>query len=72
VYPNPSTGKFLFSNLEKDNVIEIFDITGKSILKTTAQNTSCSVDLTNKAKGFYFYSISSKNRKVQQGKIIVQ
>lgn len=72
VSPNPSTGKFLFSNLEKDNVIEIFDITGKSILKTTAQNTSCSVDLTNKAKGFYFYSISTKNRKVQQGKIIIQ
>jgi hypothetical protein len=41
-------------------------------LKTTAQNTSCAVDLTNKAKGLYFYSIRSKNRKVQQGKIIIQ
>ena len=72
ISPNPSSGLFTFSNVEKENVIEIFDITGKSILKTTAQNTSCTVDLTNKAKGLYFYSIHSKNRKVQQGKIILQ
>ena len=72
ISPNPSSGLFTFSNVEKENMIEIFDITGKSILKTSAQNTSCTIDLTNKAKGLYFYSIRSKNRKVQQGKIILQ
>lgn len=72
VSPNPSAGKFLFSNLDEESTIEVVDITGKSIFKTTTQNTSCSVDLTSKAKGLYFYSISNKNKRIKQGKIIVQ
>ena len=72
VYPNPSAGKFLFSNLEDESTIEVVDITGKSIFKTVSKNTTTTVDLTNKAKGIYFYSVSTKNKRVQQGKIIVQ
>ena len=72
VYPNPSNGQFLFSNLEKENTIEIFDITGRSILKTVVKNSSYKIDLSNKAKGIYFYSITNQNKKVQQGKIIIQ
>lgn len=72
VSPNPSTGKFLFSNLEKESSIEIFDALGKSILKTTSKNNSCSFDLSDRAKGVYFFSISSKNKNNIEGKIIVQ
>lgn len=72
VFPNPGTGKFLFSDLETENTIEIFDITGKCILKTSTKNTSCTVDLTDKAKGVYLYSISDQDKIKQQGKIIVQ
>ncbi|MCX6296350.1 MAG: peptidylprolyl isomerase [Bacteroidetes bacterium] len=72
VYPNPSNGQFVFENLEKENTIEIFDITGRSILKTLVKNTFYKIDLSNKAKGFYFYSITYQNKKVQQGKIIIQ
>jgi peptidyl-prolyl cis-trans isomerase B (cyclophilin B) len=72
VFPNPSSGKFTFSNLEKENTIEIIDITGRTILKTTVKNNSYNIDLSDKAKGFYFYRISDQNKKVQQGKIIVQ
>lgn len=72
VSPNPSTGKFLFSNLENESTIEIFDALGKSVLKTNSTDNSCSVDLTGKAKGIYYFSITDKNKNVQEGKIIVQ
>ncbi len=72
VSPNPSMGQFLFSNLEKDETIEIFDITGKMIFKTITKNNSHLIDLTEKEKGVYFYSIYNKNNRIQQGEIIVQ
>lgn len=72
VSPNPSTGKFLFSNLENGSTIEIFDALGKSILKTNSYNNSCSVDLTGRAKGVYFFNITDKNKNIYEGKIIVQ
>lgn len=72
VSPNPSSGQFLFSNLEKNCRIEIFDLTGRSILKTTSKNNSCSIDLSEKTKGIYFFSIQTENKNIQQGKIIVQ
>lgn len=72
VFPNPSTGKFLFSNLENESTIEIFDALGKSVLKTTSYNNSCSIDLTGKAKGIYYFNIIDKNKNVQEGKIVVQ
>jgi hypothetical protein len=71
VSPNPGNGQFLFSNLEGENAIEIFDITGRSVLKTTTKNNFCQVDLTGKSEGLYFYCITSQNRKIKQGKIIL-
>lgn len=72
VSPNPSSGPFVFSNIEKESTIEIYDITGRSIYKTITKNNSCTIDLSGKAKGIYFYNIGSQNKKFQQGKIIVK
>ncbi|HET6989804.1 MAG TPA: peptidylprolyl isomerase [Bacteroidia bacterium] len=72
VTPNPSSGQFLFSNLERENTIEIVDITGRSVLKTTTRNSSCQIDLSDKSKGLYFYCITSQNKKIKQGKIILE
>lgn len=72
VSPNPSSGQFLFSNLEKENIIEIFGITGKLLFKTTTKNTSYTIDLREKEKGVYFYCIRSQKNKIQHGEIIVQ
>ena len=72
VSPNPSKGKFIFSNIENENTIEIFDALGKSVLIAASKNNSCTIDLTGKAKGVYFFSITDKNKNVQQGKIIVE
>lgn len=72
IAPNPSAGDFLFSELPPESTIEIFDITGRSISKTKANGSSCKIDLTANAKGIYFYSISNRNRKIKQGKLILE
>ena len=61
-----------FSNLEKDNVIEIRDVTGKLIYTTISKGDGTTIDLSEKAKGLYFYSISNKTKEIQQGKIILE
>ncbi|HEY0031511.1 MAG TPA: peptidylprolyl isomerase [Bacteroidia bacterium] len=72
VSPNPGNGRFVFSNLEKENSIEIYDITGKLISKKIAESGSCTIDLTEKEKGVYFYIVRNQNTEIQQGKIILQ
>jgi peptidyl-prolyl cis-trans isomerase B (cyclophilin B) len=72
VSPNPSGGRFNFSNLEKESTIEIFDITGKLIFKTIPKNSTQTVDLTNKEKGIYFYKVTGESKTSQQGKLVVQ
>ncbi|MDO8998474.1 MAG: peptidylprolyl isomerase [Bacteroidota bacterium] len=72
IYPNPSTGKFTFSDLEKGNIIEIFDITGKLILEVIAKENLTIIDLEGKEKGVYTYRISNLNKEVRQGKLILK
>ncbi len=72
VSPNPSSGTFLFSNLEKESTVEIFDVMGKCVSKTVSENVSVSIDMSGNAKGMYFVNIRDKNRQVKQGKIIVE
>jgi peptidyl-prolyl cis-trans isomerase B (cyclophilin B) len=72
IFPNPSKGQFLFSNLEKENTIEIFDVTGKSIFKITINNNSYLLDLSTQPTGIYFYNISNQEKEIQQGKLILE
>lgn len=72
VSPNPSSGQFLFLNLEKESTIEIFDITGKLVFNTTTKKATYTIDLSEKEKGIYFYKIQSQKNNVQQGEIIMQ
>jgi cyclophilin family peptidyl-prolyl cis-trans isomerase len=72
ISPNPSEGQFSFSNLEKENIIEIYDITGKVIYRTVSKNNIQSIDLSGKEKGFYFYKIIKEGKDVQQGKLVVE
>jgi len=72
IYPNPSNGQFNFAGLQKESIIEIYDVTGRLIYHSISQNTSESIDLSDKEKGIYFYKIISDTKEIQQGKIIVQ
>lgn len=72
VSPNPSTGKFLFSNLPEKCSIEIFDITGRKIYSTENKNTNTEIDLSENNVGIYFYRIISENIVTKNGKIILK
>lgn len=72
VYPNPSSDQFIFSDLEKESTIEIFDIVGKSIYKTMVDEELMSIDLKGNAKGMYFVRITNKYKQIKQGKIILE
>jgi peptidyl-prolyl cis-trans isomerase B (cyclophilin B) len=72
VAPNPSSGQFLFSDVEPSSSVEIIDITGRTVLTTTASATSFTIDLSDKAKGVYFYRVRGRGRNVLQGKLLVQ
>lgn len=72
VYPNPSNGQFIFSGLEKESKIAVYDITGKLIHQTMSKNSNTIIDLSEKEKGMYFYKITTLKSVVEQGKIIIQ
>lgn len=72
VFPNPATGKFNFSNIERGSKIEIFDYNGKLVFDTMATDTSVMIDLTRKDKGEYFYKITDSKKQFQKGKLILQ
>ncbi|MBL0328787.1 MAG: PKD domain-containing protein [Bacteroidetes bacterium] len=72
VYPNPSSGQFNFSGLEKGSHIEVFDLTGKKIYETTSNSDIQRIDISEKAKGVYFYRITKDMQLIQSGEISLQ
>jgi len=72
IYPNPGTGQFNFSGLEKESKIEIYDVMGRKVYEAMVSNSTQIIDLTSKDKGVYFYRIISDKEKFQQGKLLIQ
>ncbi|MEO6304206.1 MAG: peptidylprolyl isomerase [Bacteroidia bacterium] len=72
IYPNPSTGKFTFSNIQKGSLIEVFDISGKLIHNSVAKDNAALIDLEGKDKGVYSYRITNAKQEVAHGKLIVK
>lgn len=66
IYPNPSTGNFtIFSSDFPLDEIEVFDVTGKIIVKksnVTVSNNSATLNLSHIASGIYFVRITSNNQ----------
>lgn len=71
-YPNPSAGLFTFDGIEKNTVLEVFDITGRMIQSEIYTNSTNKIDISNKAKGIYLYRITQSGGRVQQGKLVLQ
>ena len=74
VYPNPTSGKvnIKFENLNSDTKINIFDLTGKSIIEReiSAKTSITEIDLSKFTKGVYLIKVSNfENVRIE--KIIV-
>ena len=72
IYPNPSTGKFTFSELEKGNTVEVFDVNGKLVYTTILKDTNIIIDLEGKDKGVYTFRISNPEQEIKTGKLIIK
>jgi hypothetical protein len=66
IYPNPSTGNFtIFSSDFPLDEVEVFDVTGKIIIKKNnvlVTNNSAALNLSNISSGIYFVRITSNNQ----------
>jgi hypothetical protein len=75
VYPNPNDGHFniiLPNELKEETLLEIYDVSGKLIYKEALQCINTSVDLSNNAKGIYFYKlVFYLTKQSLNGKLII-
>ncbi|MCW3104102.1 MAG: hypothetical protein JWO09_2542 [Bacteroidetes bacterium] len=71
VFPNPSTGEFNFSGLEKESTIEIYDITGRLVYKVVSGSDAQTIRLAGADQGVYFYKVVAANQNIKEGKIIL-
>ncbi len=72
IYPNPGAGKFTFSNIERGDKIEVFDLFGKLINDAIAKNNSVIIDLEEKEKGIYTYRITNSKQEIKTGKLVLK
>lgn len=77
IYPNPNSGSFTIVNRSVGGRsklhIDIYDIAGKNIYSTTANENTAIINCTNKlGKGFYFVSVSQENQATKVFKIVVE
>jgi len=74
IFPNPGNG--LFSIHLKEAVqkaeVTIYNATGEKVVTTQMNSNKVEIDLSNKAKGIYFYTIMNEKGIVGQGKFFVQ
>lgn len=71
VYPNPSTGLVYVANLPSESTIEVVNMLGQSVYKTTANAGNFTADLSTLNNGSYFVKINSVNEKTKIVKLIL-
>jgi hypothetical protein len=70
IYPNPSlNGLFTVNGLEREDVIEVYDVLGKLINRTVAPAAVSIVDISERESGLYLYKIISAGQLIRQGKV---
>lgn len=72
IYPNPSNNTFTFSKIKAGNSIEVFDLKGQSIFKTTAEADATTINLKETPNGIYTYRVINEEGRTRQGKLIVK
>lgn len=75
LYPNPNNGNFTIqiSNFKFQNMgLEIYNVLGEKIYSSNINSNEHKIDLTKQHNGIYFHQITSQNKIVAKGKIIIQ
>lgn len=76
IFPNPSSGIFILEVSQFENgkmgSLEIYDVLGEKIVEGKIISKKTEFDLSENAKGIYFYRIFSATEIMASGKIIVK
>jgi len=72
IYPNPGRNKLTIKTTTKNSHFELFDITGKILLKKFIPDYSTEVNVSNLPKGMYFYRIYDNKNIIKTGKWVKQ
>jgi hypothetical protein len=71
VYPNPSSGTFIFQSPEKITSLEIYNVLGEKVFyRERPALFTASIDLSNQPDGIYFYALNNNEGLIKTGKIL--
>jgi C1A family cysteine protease len=72
VFPNPSEGIVTVNGLDINDKIQVYDVVGKMVSETTANDLTQTIDLSKQSKGLFIYVITdSKSGQTLQGKLVI-
>jgi len=72
LYPNPNTGEFTLSKLEKGMIIQMFDYTGRRLETYTATNATMQINISTQPNGIYLVRILDENGNLVSQKKVVK
>ncbi len=75
VYPNPGNGIFTFNiqNASANSQLEVYNVLGEKVYsKFTTANSPFTIDISNQAKGVYFYKLISNSVVEKNGKLVAE
>ncbi len=64
IYPSVTTGPLTIAGLEAGTEVELFDIKGVSIVKTTAKDSSISLNIADAPKGVVIVKVGKHSTKI--------
>ncbi len=74
VFPNPNNGSFVVNYIiEKDAVLEIYDIEGKKVYTANLPNSETYLEISNTElqNGVYMYKVIYNNVMLQNGRLVI-
>lgn len=73
IYPNPTNGSFTIElNNKEKQFIQLFDITGNTVLSQTIENGQDTIDASNLAAGVYTINIKGNSTVINKKVVIVK
>jgi len=75
ISPNPATGFITIqseSNLPPQTTFQLYDITGRMVLQKQLSGEKTTLPLNEISKGLYVYTVTSLEKKMGSGKLVVQ
>jgi predicted extracellular nuclease len=71
IFPNPSSGTLNISSELNDYTLQVFDLTGKSVISKTNLSENAQIDVTDLTNGIYMVKLNQGNNQLTK-KIIIK